>query len=115
MAPLTDRVLSSATGFLGWKADRSPRICFGGTGDKGKVGVGVGSAVKEGRRGDVRLGKEKECCSMLPSGGGLGSCRDLREALGERPGRAGLGMWQLLGDFSFLDFLCRSSHPPHTR
>lgn len=53
----TDSVLSSATGFLGHKADRNPRICFGrkrkkGRGKAGREGVG------EGMRREAGLGRE---------------------------------------------------------
>lgn len=98
MVPI-DSVLSSATGFLGQKADRNPRICFGrktkkGRGKAGREGVG------EGMRREAGLGR-KACCSMLPSGGGLRSCGDLREVLPGEAWDGRCGGWQLVGDFCF--------------
>lgn len=52
---LTDSVLSSATGFLGHKTDRSPRICFGRKkGSRKADWEGVG----EGMGRDTGLGRE---------------------------------------------------------
>ena len=77
--PLSDSVLSVATGFLRHKVNRSPRICFDGKRNKGGIARQGGGLVKEeGKREDpeVGLGSERDaaqCCHLVVVFGAAGT------------------------------------------
>lgn len=95
----------------------APRFVLVGRGtteEEKQAGKGGGEGIrKEGRREAGRLGKEKECCLRLPSGGGFRNCRDQEGGFRCGRGRGNLrGCGSSVGDFCFWSSCAGPAAPP---